>query len=166
MLIGICKLADCLVVTGTRSYTRPMHYSERLLIHIKQAERITQAAKEAAVREAGITAAQQAALAVLSDNPGINAAELARRLSVTPQTMNSLLGRLETRGLVARTPHPIHGTLIEIRMTERGAEVFATADALVAKLDARLAEGLSEAESAAVRDLLARIVRNAEAAGR
>ncbi|MFD5507466.1 MarR family winged helix-turn-helix transcriptional regulator [Streptomyces sp. NPDC127051] len=143
-----------------------MHYSERLLIHIKQAERITQAAKEAAVREAGITAAQQGALAVLSDNPGINAAELARKLSVTPQTMNSLLGRLETRGLIARTPHPIHGTLIEIRMTEHGAEVFAAADALVAKLDARLAEGLSESETAAVRELLARIIRNAEAAGR
>ncbi|WP_327133140.1 MarR family transcriptional regulator [Streptomyces sp. NBC_01343] len=142
-----------------------MHYSERLLIHIKQAERITQAAKEAAVREAGITAAQQAALAVLSDNPGINAAELARRLSVTPQTMNSLLGRMETRGLIARTPHPVHGTLIEIRLTERGAEVFAQADALVAKLDARLAEGLSPDEVAAVRDLLARIVHNAEAPG-
>lgn len=140
-----------------------MHYSERLLVYIKQAERITQAAKEAAVREAGITAAQQAALAVLSDNPGISAAELARRASVTPQTMNSLLGRLESRGLVARTPHPIHGTLIEIRMTERGAEVFAEADALVAKLDARLAEGLSEAESGVVRDLLTRIMRNAEA---
>ncbi|MFI6150422.1 MarR family transcriptional regulator [Streptomyces sp. NPDC051109] len=142
-----------------------MHYSERLLVFIKQAERVTQAAKEAAVREAGITAAQQGALAVLSDNPGINAAELARKLSVTPQTMNSLLGRLEARGLVARTPHPIHGTLIEIRMTERGAEVFAQADALVAKLDARLAEGLSETESAAVRDLLTRIIRNAEAPG-
>ncbi|MER5862035.1 MarR family transcriptional regulator [Kitasatospora sp. NPDC002040] len=139
-----------------------MHHTDRLLVHIKQAERITQAAKEAAVREVGITAAQQGALAVLSDNPGINAAELARRLSVTPQTMNSLLGRLESRGLVSRTPHPIHGTLIEIRMTERGAEVFAEADALVARLDARLAEGLTPAESAIVRDLLARIVRNAE----
>ncbi|MFE2879790.1 hypothetical protein ACFXG6_34295 [Streptomyces roseus] len=79
-----------------------------------------QAAKDAAVREAGITAAQRAALAVLSDWPGIIAAE-------------------------------------------RGTEVFAQADALVAKLDARLAEGLTPDELASVRDLLARIVRNAEA---
>ena len=81
------------------------HYSERLLLHVKRAEQATQAAKEAAVREVGITAAQQAALAVLSDNPGINTAELAHRCGVTQQTMNGLLSRMELRGFVvdART---------------------------------------------------------------
>lgn len=137
------------------------HYSERLLVHVKRAEQVTQAAKEAAVREVGITAAQQAALAVLSDNPGINPGELARRCAMTPQTMNSLLGRLETRGYVDRRPHPLHATLVEIKLTEHGRAVFEEADALVAHLDERLADGVSEADLAMVREVLGRITENA-----
>lgn len=137
------------------------HYSERLLLHVKRAEQATQAAKEAAVREVGITAAQQAALAVLSDNPGINTAELARRCGVTQQTMNSLLSRMELRGFVRRAPHPLHGTLVEIKLTAQGRAVFEEADALVDKLEQRLTNGLSEAEVALMRDLLGRIAENA-----
>lgn len=137
------------------------HYSERLLLHVKRAEQATQAAKEAAVREVGITAAQQAALAVLSDNPGINTAELAQRCGVTQQTMNGLLSRMELRGFVRRAPHPLHATLVEIKLTAQGRAVFEEADALVDRLEQRLTDGLSEAEVALVRDLLGRITENA-----
>ena len=137
------------------------HYSERLLLHVKRAEQATQAAKEAAVREVGITAAQLAALAVLSDNPGINTAELARRCGVTQQTMNSLLSRMELRGFVRRGPHPLHATLVEIKLTAQGRAVFEEADALVARLEQRLTDGLSEADVALVRALLGRVTDNA-----
>ena len=130
-------------------------------MHVKRAEQVTQAAKEAAVREIGITAAQQAALALLSDNPGINAAELARRCSVTPQTMNGLLSRLEARGYIDRRPHPLHATVIEIKLTEHGRAVFDEADALVARLEERLTAGLSEADLVMVREVLSRISDNA-----
>ena len=137
------------------------HYSERLLVHVQRAEQVTQAATEAVVREVGITAAQAAAMAVLSDNPGINAAELARRCAVTPQTMNGLLTRLEARGFVDRTPHPRHGTLIEIKLTNNGRVAFAEADALVEKLEGRLTAGLSASDIALVRDVLGRMADNA-----
>lgn len=138
-----------------------MHYSQRLLAYVKRAEQASQAATESAVREVGITSAQQAALAVLSDNPGINPAELARRCMVSPQAMNSLLGRLEARGYVQRAPHPKHGTLVEIKLTQPGRAVFEEADALVAKVEERVSAGLSEQDLATVRDLLARIAANA-----
>jgi DNA-binding MarR family transcriptional regulator len=137
------------------------HYSERLLTHVKRAEQVTQAAKEAAVREVGITAAQQSALAVLSDNPGINAAELARRCSVSPQTMNGLLSRLEARGYVDRRPHPLHNSVVELKLTGSGRAVFEEADALVARLDERLTAGLCEADLVMVREVLGRITENA-----
>lgn len=137
------------------------HYSERLLVHVKRAEQMTQAATEGVVREVGLTAAQQAAMAVLSDNPGINAAELARRCAVTPQTMNGLLMRLEARGFVDRTPHPGHGTLVEIKLTHTGRAVFEEADALVDKLDGQLTAGLSASDIALVRDVLGRMADNA-----
>jgi DNA-binding MarR family transcriptional regulator len=137
------------------------HYSERLLVHVKRAEQVTQAAKEAAVREVGITAAQQAALAVLSDNPGINAAELARRCAMTQQAMNGLLGRLEARGLVERRPHPRHESVLELKLTRTGRAAFEEADALVARLEEQLTAGLSEAELDVAREVLGRIRDNA-----
>lgn len=139
-----------------------MHYSERLLSFIKRAEQATQAAKERALRGYGLTPAQQSALAVLSDHDGITAAELARRCAVTPQTMNSTIGRLVRGGLVDRTPHPVHGTLIEIRLTAAGRDLFATADARVAELDQRLGADLSPAELAALKELLSRVTMTAD----
>ncbi|GAA2863763.1 hypothetical protein Acy02nite_72430 [Actinoplanes cyaneus] len=138
-----------------------MHYSERLLGYVKRAEQTTQAAKERVLREFAMTPAQQSALAVLSDHDGITAAELARRCAVTPQTMNSTLGRLEQRGLIERRPHPLHGTLIEIRLTAEGAELFARADARVAHLDERLARPLSAQEVATLKTLLDKVAEAA-----
>jgi DNA-binding MarR family transcriptional regulator len=133
------------------------HYADRLLAFIKVAEQATQQAKERVLREAGITVAQQAALTILSDLDGLTAAELARRCQVTPQTMNSTVGRMEARGLVHRSPHPMHGTLIEIRLTQRGREVFRRADARIEALDSDLAADLSPDELKALKEMLARV---------
>lgn len=138
-----------------------MHYTERLLAHVKSAEQATQAAKEQVLRQHGITAAQQSALAVLSDNEAITAAELSRRCSVTPQTMNGTLGRLETRGLIERRAHPVHGTLIEVRLTDEGRTLFTAADADVAKLDQALGRELASDELDELRDLLNRVTATA-----
>ncbi|BCY11464.1 MarR family winged helix-turn-helix transcriptional regulator [Actinoplanes sp. L3-i22] len=138
-----------------------MHYSERLLGYVKRAEQTTQAAKERVLREFAMTPAQQSALAVLSDNDGITAAELARRCAVTPQTMNSTLGRLEQRGLIERRPHPVHGTLIEIRLTPAGTDLFTRADARVAHLDERLAQALHPHELATLKSLLDKVTETA-----
>jgi DNA-binding MarR family transcriptional regulator len=133
------------------------HYADRLLAFIKVAEQATQQAKERVLREAGITVAQQAALTILSDHDGLTAAELARRCQVTPQTMNSTVGRMEARGLVQRSPHPMHGTLIEIHLTQRGREVFERADARIEALDSDLAGDLGPDELKALKEMLARV---------
>ena len=133
------------------------HYADRLLAFIKVAEQATQQAKERVLREAGITVAQQAALTILSDHDGLTAAELARRCQVTPQTLNSTVGRMEARGLVQRSPHPMHGTLIEIHLTQRGREVFERADALIEALDSDLAGDLTPDELTALKEMLARV---------
>jgi DNA-binding MarR family transcriptional regulator len=138
-----------------------VHYSERLLGHVKRAEQATQAAKEHVLRDYGITPAQQAALAILSDHDGITAAELARKCAVTPQTMTSTVGRLEKRGLIERIPHPLHGTLIEIRLTRHGRDLFDRADAQVAALDAALAGDLTATELDTLKTLLAKVTQTA-----
>ena len=137
------------------------HYSARLLAFVKRAEQATQQAKEQVLREYGITPAQQAALSILSDHDGITSAELARQCQVTPQTMNSTVGRMASRGLVQRTPHPMHGTLIEIRLTPQGRDLFDRADARVAELDTDLAADLSPAELGTLKALLTRVTETA-----
>jgi DNA-binding MarR family transcriptional regulator len=139
-----------------------VHYSERLLGHIKRAEQTTQAAKEHVLRAYGITPAQQTALTILSDHDGITAAELARKCSVTPQTMNSTIGRLERQGLIERMRHSRHGTLIEIRLTDHGRKLFEVADARVAELDRMLGSELTRGELDRLKELLVKVIATAE----
>ncbi|GAA5182496.1 MarR family transcriptional regulator [Rugosimonospora acidiphila] len=134
-----------------------MHYSQRLLAYIKRAEQASQAAKEVALRDTGITPAQQTILAVLIEAPGITGAELARRCAITPQTITASIARLEAAGLVERRSHSVHRTLIEIHPTRRGTEIFARADQQVADLDAVLSDGLSKTELATLSSLLTRV---------
>jgi DNA-binding MarR family transcriptional regulator len=139
------------------SYTGRVHYSQRLLAYLKRAEQASQAAKEVALRDAGITPAQQTILAVLNETPGITGAELARRCAITPQTVTNSINRLAAAGLVERRPHPVHRTLIEINPTKHGKEIFARADQRVADLDATLSASLTKAELAILRKLLTRV---------
>ena len=150
---------SCLALTG---YGCGMgHYSERLLSYIRTADQVVTQTKEQKMRDYGITTAQHAALAVLSDHDDVTSAELARLCGVTPQTMNSTVGRLEGRGLVARKPHPTHRTLIEISLTDEGRELFRRADAGATELDTLLSSVLSSGERATLVDLLSRVTRQA-----
>jgi DNA-binding MarR family transcriptional regulator len=133
------------------------HYTKRLLASIKTAELVTWQAKERALREIGVTVAQQAVLTILNDHDGLTSAEIARRAQVTPQTMTSTIGRMERHGLVRRAPHPLHGTLIEIHLTDTGRDLFRRADARLATLDQALACDLSAEELDTLKTLLARV---------
>lgn len=55
-----------------------------------------------ALKPAGVTVPQYAALFVLSESPGISAAALARQCGVTPPTMNTVLANLQDRGFIER----------------------------------------------------------------
>jgi DNA-binding MarR family transcriptional regulator len=99
---------------------------------------------------------QHSALLVLDDDPGISAAELARRCFSTPQTMTTILRNLETAGLIERIPHPRHRHVIETRPTPAGRKALEAADVRPTAVEARLAEAFTTEEMATLRDLLAR----------
>lgn len=75
-----------------------------------------------ALRKQGIelSFAQFAALFGLYLDPGITGAQLARRALVSAQTMNAVLHRLETEGLVARRPHAESRRADSWRLTASG----------------------------------------------
>jgi DNA-binding MarR family transcriptional regulator len=137
------------------------HYTDRLLWFVKRAEQATQQAKERTLRELEITPAQQQALTVLSEHEAITSAELARQCQVTPQTITNTVNRLEAHGLLTREPHPVHRTLVELRLTPQGRHLFTRADAKVADLDGRLANGLTATDIDHLKHMLDHITTNA-----
>lgn len=118
-------------------------------------------AKARVLRELEISPAQHQALTIIHGWPGVTSAEVARRCLVTPQTMASTVAKLELAGLVRREQHPLHGTLIELRLTERGTATFACADDRIDVLEVALTAGLRETEAAQLCDLLKQVAANA-----
>ncbi|MGI5168340.1 MarR family winged helix-turn-helix transcriptional regulator [Spirillospora sp. CA-253888] len=135
-----------------------MPVSERLGSHLKRAEQALNAAKTAALRPAGLTVPQYAALLYLSANPGISAAALARACAVTPPTMNTVLKNLRELGLVERTPHAWHKNILETRLTAKGEEVLARADEGPVRVERGLAAQFTEEERRTLVELLGRCV--------
>lgn len=133
-----------------------LHSSERVGSYVKRAEQALQTAKHAALKPAGVTVPQYAALLHLDENPGISAAALARLCGVTPPTMNALLTNLQERGLIERTPHAWHKNILETRLTEAGAAVMRDADARAVRVEQAVAEGFTAAERATLEQLLIR----------
>lgn len=129
---------------------------ERLGMDLKRVEQELMAAKHAAVKVAGLTVPQYAALFALSGSPGISGAALARACLVTPQAMTVVLKNLEERGLVERTPHQWHRNVLETRLTDEGRNALETADERAVAIERRLAEEFTPEERATLRSLLVR----------
>ncbi|MCX4527847.1 MULTISPECIES: MarR family winged helix-turn-helix transcriptional regulator [unclassified Streptomyces] len=133
-----------------------MPAEERIGSHIKRAEQALLAAKNAALKPAGVTVPQYAALLWLSEKPGISAAALARLCGVTPPTMNTVLKNLQERGLIERTPHEWHRNVLETRLTEEGEAVMLRADADAVRVERALAAEFSGEERESLIALLGR----------
>ncbi|MEV4359565.1 MarR family transcriptional regulator [Nonomuraea sp. NPDC049625] len=140
-----------------------MPADERLGLDIKRAEQTLIAAKQAAVRPAGLTVPQYATLFALADNPGISGAALARACLVTPQAMTVVLKNLEERGFIERSPHPWHRNVLETRLTEAGRAALKAADERAVVIERAIAGEFSAEEREQLRSLLA---RSAEAIAR
>ncbi|GAA4589362.1 hypothetical protein GCM10023194_43400 [Planotetraspora phitsanulokensis] len=136
-----------------------MPVEERLGLAVKRAEQRLMAAKHAAVKTAGLTVPQYAALLALAANPGISAAALARECLVTPQAMTVVLKNLLEHGLIERAPHQWHRTMLETHLTDAGREALHTADAAAVVIERRIADAFSPDERDSLRDLLDRFTQ-------
>ena len=85
-------------------------------------------------------------LLALGEEDGLSGAELARRETVTAQTMNQLVPRLVERGLVERRRHPTHGRILTLHLTDAGRHALADAQAVAAVVDERMLRSFSPRE--------------------
>ena len=71
-----------------------------------------------------LTFSQLSALTSLQLAGALTPRELADVERVQPPTMTKIVGKLEERGLVARTPHPTDGRQVILAATDEGRAVY------------------------------------------
>ena len=79
---------------------------------------------ERALADLGVTPPQFVVLTMLRAYPGLSGADLARVALLTPQTVGVIIRNLERDGAIKKTPHPIHGRVLQWTVTRRGAALL------------------------------------------
>ena len=93
-----------------------------------------------------LTPVQFAAMDALAADPGIDQATVAARIAYDRATIGGVIDRLEHKGLVARRISDRDRRAREVRLTDRGAQVFAEILPVVAGFQADVLPGLDAAE--------------------
>jgi DNA-binding MarR family transcriptional regulator len=111
---------------------------------------------DAELLQLGITTPQNAALLAVAGNPRISNAALARAAFVTPQTMQGILVNLERRGLIKRTPHPVHGRVIMTELTKAGQQAVVAGSKAADAVERKMLSTMSSEEAKLLCNLLKR----------
>jgi len=108
-----------------RSVTAERATAEQLAITLREAiTRLNRRVRQE--RPVGdLTFSQLSALTSLQLAGALTPRELADTERVQPPTMTKIVGKLEERGLVARTPHPTDGRQVILAATAEGRAVYA-----------------------------------------
>ena len=129
----------------------------RLGLHIKSAEQAMMAAKTEALRSFGLTVAQYAAMLSLYYVPEQSSAQLARAAAVTPQTMATVIAKLEQKRLVTRHPSSDHAKVLIASLTSEGEALLLRADKVARRIEQRMAEAFTAKERQQLTEMLGRV---------
>ncbi|BCY05248.1 MarR family winged helix-turn-helix transcriptional regulator [Actinoplanes sp. L3-i22] len=109
--------------------------TERVMTTERTAESLAKTLRDAIIRFSrrvrqarpvgDLTFSQLSALTSLQLHGALTPRELADVERVQPPTMTKIVGKLEDRGLVARTPHPTDGRQVILAATDEGRAVYA-----------------------------------------
>ncbi|MDT8911964.1 MarR family transcriptional regulator [Amycolatopsis sp. PS_44_ISF1] len=122
------------------------HLDQAVGYVLKQAATALRTAMDAALRPLDLTVPQYSCLEVLSQQPGLSNAELARATFVTRQSMNLVLRGLQDRGLVARPATADHGRARPSRLTPTGRTHLLAASTAVRAVEKRMLAPFSAAQ--------------------
>jgi DNA-binding MarR family transcriptional regulator len=124
---------------------------------LRQAQAAARLTLERSLGEIGVTPPQFVVLTMLKAYPGLSGADLARVALLTPQTVGVIIRNLERDGAIQKTPHPVHGRILQWTLTRHGLTLLEKCRRPVMLLERRLAAGLNAQALAAIRRWLAQI---------
>lgn len=130
---------------STRPYHSPIRMEDHLGYLIKRLQHVMRSRIEERMRQESVDLSFPVAmvLGALAEEPGLSGARLARLSMIRPQTVNTLLTRLQQLGLIERRPDPEHKRVLRAYVTaagfallERGAVVAdQVTETMLKKLD-------------------------------
>jgi DNA-binding MarR family transcriptional regulator len=132
---------------------------------LRQAQSATRLTLERALADLGATPPQFAVLTMLRAYPGLSGADLARVAQLTPQTVGVIIRNLERDGAIRKTPHPVHGRMLQWTLTRRGGTLLDKCRGPVKALERRLMAGLGAKAQATVRRWLSKIAADLQQDG-
>jgi DNA-binding MarR family transcriptional regulator len=124
---------------------------------LRQAQAATRLTMERALGTLGVTPPQFVVLTMLRAYPGLSGADLARVALLTPQTVGVIIRNLERDGAIRKTPHPVHGRVLQWTLTRRGTALLEKCRRRAHAVDRRLAKSLSPKAELIVRRWLSKI---------
>jgi DNA-binding MarR family transcriptional regulator len=127
-----------------------------------QAQHAIEQAFDALLGPLGLSTTLAGTLTFLAEAPGSSTADLARRAGVTAQSMAYATGRLEELGLIVRTPHPVHGRIMQLDFTPSGRQALDRASAVITRAEDQLIHDLSNTARQDLLDHLAAFQERAE----
>lgn len=110
----------------------------------------------------GLTPIQWAALATISQSPGLDQSSLSRAIFIDTSTVVGVLDRLEARGLVRRQSSPDDRRLRLLFVTQEGETVLEHATLSVLGVQQWLMEPLSEKERTQFVALMLKVLHRLE----
>lgn len=124
---------------------------------LRQAHAATRLTMERALADIGVTPPQFVVLTMLRAYPGLSGADLARVALQTPQTIGVIIRNLERDRAIRKTPHPVHGRVLQWALTRRGDTLLDKCRRRAQALERRLMAGLSAKAQVTVRRWLSKI---------
>src|SRR6266851_2372123 len=124
---------------------------------LRQAQAASRLTLERTLAAFGVTPPQFIVLTMLKAYPGLSGADLARVALLTPQTVGVIIRNLERDGAIRKTPHPVHGRVLQWTVTRRGERLLEKCRRHAKALERRLTAGLGTKAQLTVRRWLSKI---------
>ncbi len=115
---------------------------------------------ERELADLNVTPPQFSTMTMIAAYDGISGADLARLTLLTPQTVNVILRNLERDGALQKAPDPDHGRKLRLSLTPHGQQLLAACRERVERVEAALAETLTQRQDAFLRGWLSSIARD------
>ena len=121
--------------------------------------RVARRAARAAWHQELLPSAQSELLQLAAARPGISVAEAAHELRLAPNTVSTLVGRLDAAGLLERTRAVADGRSVRLSVTDKGARRIAEFRDLRAELAGRALDRLTAADRRVLADAVPALLR-------
>lgn len=130
-----------------------------MLYLIKRAEIEVTSRMARALEQYDITPIQFTVLYFVDYDKGdLSSAQLSRRFSMTPQSMNELVTVLERKKLLKKNADPSHKRILRLSLTAKGKKLLSDCNSTLDIMENALLAELSDTETGMLRNLIGKIL--------